>query len=300
MWGFWSVCRTSGRCQRRAHPAAALLWAHWTCHEPLRSDRYSSGLHTHSHSQIFRSARADKGQSSTCQTQVEEPYTHPEDIISKCSVNLMWCPRWQHRGQANAKTGFHLSQSFKRILQEANIWKMLHKHCTQVKFINLRVNSISASCLNIISCTMCELRWNQDYIPGCTHVAATFSRQKDLFCIARQVCDTINRGPTGKSYLISGLHYSHWQHANHRNCTSSGTQKDILQGCGWTVHRKLLLHHVQSAEVNPNPRNTSCKGLQEKQKQVKKEKAYIRQNILQNTPDTLQLDRRLCRRQKYH
>lgn len=181
------------------------------------------------------------------------------------------------------------TSAFKRILQEGNTWKMLHKHCIQLKLTNLRANSISSSWLNIIACRICELRWNQDYIPGCTQVAATFSRQKDLFCITRKVCDTINRGLIGKSYLISGLHYSHGQHANPRNCTSGGTQKDRLQGCGWTVHKKLLLQHVQSAEVNPNPRNTSCKGLQEKQKQMKKEKVYIRQNILQNISETVKL-----------
>lgn len=192
------------------------------------------------------------------------------------------------------------NSTFKRILQGSNIWKVLHKHCIQLKLINLRVNSIS-SCPNFISCTMCELRWNQDYIPGWTQVAATFSRKKDLFCIARKLCDSSNRGLIVKSYLIPGLHDSHWQHANPRNCTSSGTQEDRLQGCGWTVHKKLLLHHVQSAEVNPNPRNTSCKGLQEKEKkQMKKGKAYVRQNILQNISETVQLERKLCRRQKYH
>lgn len=194
------------------------------------------------------------------------------------------------------------NSAFKRMLQGGNLWKMLHKHSIQLKLINLRVNSISSSCSNFISCTMCELRWNQDYIPGCTQVAAIFSRQKELFRITKKVCDTINRRLIGKSYLISGLHDSHWQHANPRNCTSSSTQEDRLQGCGWTVHKKLLLHHVQSAEVNPNPRNTSCKGLQEKRKQMKKGKAYknILQNTLQNNSDPVQLDRKLCRRQKYH
>lgn len=91
VWVFWSVCRTSGRCQRTAHPAAALRWAHWTCHEPLPSHRYSSELHIHSHSQIFHSARVDSCQSSVCQAQAKEPYTHPEAIVSIQTVACAPC-----------------------------------------------------------------------------------------------------------------------------------------------------------------------------------------------------------------
>lgn len=47
---------------------------------------------------------------------------------------------------------------------------------------------------------MCESGWNQDYIPACTQVAATSSRQKNFFFIMRKGSDIINRKLTRKSH----------------------------------------------------------------------------------------------------